>query len=43
MRRREKIIIKLVMMLLGIFLVFPGKVFAAEKEEITEKNRLYFC
>ena len=42
MRRREKITIKLVMMLLGIFLVFPGKVFAAEKEEITEKKQIIF-
>lgn len=46
MGKVEKITIKLAMLFIGLSLLFPARVLAAEKNEIneiTEKSRLYFC
>lgn len=43
MKKIEKITIKLVMLLMFFSLLFPVRTFGAEKNEVTEKNRLYFC
>lgn len=42
MEKIEKITIKLVMLLIGFSLLFPVRVFAAEKKESTEKKQIIF-
>lgn len=42
MGKVEKITIKLAMLFIGIFLLFPVSVSAAEKNEITEKKQIIF-
>ena len=41
MGKIEKITIKLVMLLIGFYLLFPVRALAAEKDEITEKKTDY--
>lgn len=42
MSRIEKIIVKLMLLILGLSLIFPGMVFAAEGEETNEKRQIVF-
>lgn len=42
MSRIEKIIAKLMLLILGLSLIFPGMVFAAEGEETNEKRQIVF-
>lgn len=42
MRKIERIIVKLTALVIGLFLVFPGKAFAAESKKIEEKKQIIF-